>query len=288
MKSLCIKTNNENSIKYLLNELQHLKLENVCFSLRNFSHYKNIIIHYTGSNIDSFLREISSILSFFVIDELEESLLNKIIFQNYFYFDLPERKEILNFCFDINADDLTSIFEKKFNSLFNIFYEFFLKNKSMFLQGFINFRIFDYLDILGEIVDEAVNQYVIEKEYNEFISLLKLYINSQKNNCNKVHLIYLKNESILLDENKQIIDTSENILNSKYLSDISFSSNDFTLNSLLNLLPKEIYIHIIDNNIDEFIITLQSVFENRIHICDNCNICNLYKGTIKSKSPNTF
>lgn len=288
MKSICIKTNNEKSIQYLLNELQYFNLNNVCFSLRDFKHYKNVIIHYTGLDNDLFLRKISSLLSFLVIDELEESILNNIIFKNYFYFDLPERKQILNFCFDINADDLTSIFENKFNALSKAFYEFFLINRSMFLQGFINFRINEYLKILDDIVDEAVNQYVIEKEYNEFISLLKLYINSKNTNCSKVHLIYLKNESFLLDENKQIINTSKDILNTKYLSDISFSSNDFTLNSLLNLLPKEIYIHIIDCNIDEFIITLQSVFENRIKICQNCNICSLYKNSLKTESPNTI
>ena len=43
------------------------------------------------------------------------------------------------------------------------------------------------------------------------------------------------------------------MFNAKYLSDISFSSNDIALNSLLNLLPKKIYIHLVDNKIDEFI-----------------------------------
>ncbi len=46
MKSLCIKTNNSDLIKYLLNELKHLKLEHICFSLQDFKHYMNIIIHY--------------------------------------------------------------------------------------------------------------------------------------------------------------------------------------------------------------------------------------------------
>ena len=152
------------------------------------------------------------------------------------------------------------------------------------------------MKILDNIVTDSVNQYVVEKEYNEFISLLKLYINSQNSNCNLVHLIYLKNESILLDENKEIINISKEIFNAKYLSDISFSSNDFTLNSLLTLLPKKIYIHIIDCYVDEFISTLQSIFENRINICEDCSICNLYKISketlnfkdILLKSPNTF
>ena len=157
MKSLCIKTNNSNSIKYLLNELKYLNLENVCFSLREFKHYKNIIIHYTGLDDDMFLQSISRILSILIIDKMEESLLNKIIFHNYFYFDLCERRQILNLCFDINANDLAYIFDMKFNSLFKAFYEFLSENKSLILQGFINFRIHDYFKILDDIVAEAVN-----------------------------------------------------------------------------------------------------------------------------------
>ena len=46
-------------------------------------------------------------------------------------------------------------------------------------------------------------------------------------------------------------------------------ASSVTLNSLLTLLPKEIYIHLTDNCIDEFINTLQLIFEKRVHICMN-------------------
>ena len=58
MKSLCIKTNNSDLIKYLLNELENLELEKICFSLREFKHFKNIIIHYSGNNNYIFLDKI--------------------------------------------------------------------------------------------------------------------------------------------------------------------------------------------------------------------------------------
>lgn len=133
----------------------------------------------------------------------------------------------------------------------------------------MNFRIKKYLEILDEISSEAVNNFIIEKEYLEFISLLKLYINTQSSTCNVVHIIYSNEESILLDQNKNKIDIQTELFSAKYLSDISFSSNDYTLNSLLTLLPKEIYIHLTDNYIDEFINTLQLIFEKRVHICMN-------------------
>lgn len=288
MKSLCIKTNNSDLLQYLLNELNNLELEQVYFSCNKFKHYKNIIIHYTGKDNDLFLNKISSILSLLVLDELEEDFLKKILLQNYFYFDSKERNQILNLCFDITANNFSVIFDKKFKALFHSFYNFLFDHKSLILQGFVNFRIKSYLEILDEIVNEAVNNFIIEKEYLEFISLLKLYINSQNSNCEIVHMIYSSTESILLDENKEIITISNDNFKAKYLSDITFSSNDYTLNSLLTLLPKKIYIHLIDDGIDEFITTLQAVFENRIYICKDCNICKLYKNSLEAKSPNTI
>ena len=288
MKSLCIKTNNSDLLEYLLNELKKLELEDVCFTCKQFKHYKNIIIHYRGNDNSLFLSKISSILSFLVIDELEEYFLKKILLQNYFYFDSQERNKILDLCFDINANNFSTIFDKKFNILFACFNDFLSENKSLVLSGFTNFRIKPYIEILDEIASESVNNFIIEKEYLEFISLLKLYINSQGTNCNVVHIIYSSSESILLNENKEIIMNSDDNLKAKYLSDITFSSNDYTLNSLLTLLPKKIYIHLIDNYIDEFVNTLQSIFENRVHLCTDCNICSLYKNSKKTKSPNTL
>ena len=79
-----------------------------------------------------------------------------------------------------------------------------------------------------------------------------------------------------MDSSRNIISLSDNIFNAKYLSDISFSSNDYALNSLLTLLPKRIELHVIGYE-DEFINTLKLIFGNRIFICRDCNICRTYK-----------
>ena len=71
------------------------------------------------------------------------------------------------------------------------------------------------------------------------------------------------------------------MFNAKYLSDITFSANDYALNTLLTLVPSKIYIHLIDNNIDEFITTLKLIFENRVIYCNDCTICKMYKNKNK-------
>lgn len=277
MKSICIKTNNENLLDYLLNELDYIEVKPVAISKNQFKNYKNIIIHYSGNDNKKFVHEVSCILSCLVIDELEESFLKMILLKNYFYFNSTEMKHILELCYEIFSDDFNTYFDKKHNILIDSFENYLVNNKSIILTGFINFRIKNYMTILEDVVDEAVNSFVVEKEYLEFISLLKMYVNSQNSNCDVVHLIYNKNNSTLLDKDKNQINVSDDIFKAKYLSDISFSSNDYALNTLLTLVPKKIHIHLIDNCIDEFIHTISLIFENRVEICTDCSICKIYK-----------
>lgn len=277
MKSICIKTNNENLLNYLLNELDYIDVKPVAISKNQFKNYKNIIIHYSGNDNKKFVHEVSCILSCLVIDELEESFLKMILLKNYFYFNSTEMKHILELCYEIFSDDFNTYFDKKHNLLIDSFENYLITNKSIILTGFINFRIKNYMTILEDVVDEAVNSFVVEKEYLEFISLLKMYVNSQNSNCDVVHLIYNKNNSTLLDKDKNQINVSDDIFKAKYLSDISFSSNDYALNTLLTLVPKKIHIHLIDNCIDEFIHTISLIFENRVEICTDCSICKIYK-----------
>lgn len=266
MKTICIKTNNENAIEYLLKMLKDYNLEDVYFSCKKFKSFKNLFIHYKGSNLRIFLFNISEILSFLVLELYEKDIVTRILSSDYFYFNSVEKKEILLKFDDLNYEDSETISYKK-EKLTDTFFDLLEHNNKLYLKGVITFRLSDYIHKLQNQVDSAVNQYLIEKEYNEFVSLLKIYINTEPCKTDLVHLIYNNNSPVLLDKNKKIIKTDSNILNAKYLSDITFSDCDIALNTLLNLIPKKIYLHLIDNKIDEFITTLKLIFENRIILC---------------------
>ena len=285
MKTVCIKTNNESIINYLLESLESLGLKDVYFSCKNFKVFKNFFIHYKGQNLDLFLCDISDILASLVLDFYEDIIVKNLISNEYFYFNSLEKKDIFLKFINIRNNDM-DFFSIKEKVLFNIFYNFLNSSNKLYLKGFVTFRLQNYVKELQTQIDSAVNQYLIEKEYKEFVSLLKLYINTEPCQIDYVHLIYKDNSPILLDQNKNIIKVDSNILNAKYLSDISFSNSDIALNTLLNIVPKKIYIHLIDKEADEFITTLKLIFENRVIICTDCNICRIYKATKKSKITN--
>ncbi len=277
LKSFCIKTNNNRIVNYLLEEFEDVELENIYISKLKFKFYNNFIVHYKGEDLNSFYTIFSNILSSAIIEFYEKDIIKHIINSNYFYFTDIEQRKIFDIVNNyIYNEELTESYIRK-DSIIISCIEYFSNNKSAILDGFVNFRLNDYIKIVDYIVDLAVNKFVIDREYTEFIDLLKCYINSKDYGINIVHLIYQNQESILLDEFKKMIDLDDSILNSKYLSDITFSSNDYTLNTLLTLLPEKIYIHLIDGTQDEFINTLKLIFDDRIYICNDCNICKIYR-----------
>lgn len=278
MKSICIKSNNKYIIDYLLKDFSNINLDSTYLSNNSFKIYDNVIIHYLGNNINDFYKILCDVLTRCILFFYEKKLTKKIISYNYFYFNDIDSKQILDNCMDLfNFDE--GIYNEKYDAIYNSLYCYLTEHHSIVLNGFVNFRLKNYKEILDYNVDICVSNFLIEKEYFEFINLLHLYVNSKASSTNVLHLIYVNKESILIDDNKNIVSTEDHIFDAKYLSDISFSSNDYCLNTLLNLLPEKLNIHLVDNYEDEFINTLKLIFENRVHICNDCDICRVYRMT---------
>ena len=272
MKSYCIKTDNEKIIDYLLNKIANLDFPDIYYCKKSFKIYDNVIMHYKENNVAKFQSIVISMIVDAILEFYQEGIIKRIININYFYFEDFEKKIIFENCQEFFKQDEEEIIETVFREL----KKYIKENKNIVLEGVINFRLTEYVKKLDNIVDMAVNKYIIEKEYNEFINLLKIYVNATEAKTDMFHLIYLNGESILLDKQKNIVQLEGNINNAKYLSDITFSSNDIALNTLLSLLPEKIEIHIIDKE-DEFINTLKLIFEDRVRICTDCNICRTYR-----------
>lgn len=279
MKSICIKTNNKTVIDYLLENFENLNMKETYISIKDFKHFSNIIIHYKDINTTTFINSISNILTKSTILFYEDNLITDSIYLNYFYFNKTEIKSIIE-----NTQKLLKeydVINTKYDLINNSIFKHLLNHHSLYFKSFIDFRLKEYKDLIDKKIDLAVNQFLIDKEYIEFVNILRLYINSESSSSNleHLHLIYKNKDSIIIDDNKNIVSCNDNITKAKYISDITFSSNDLALNTLLNLLPHKITIHLVDGFQDEFIETLKLIFQDKITICEDCDICNMYRYT---------
>lgn len=159
MKSICIKTVSEEKIKYLLEQLEKLPI-NMYISNYRFKVYDNLIIHYQEKEyIDEFYEIIALILKKCIEKFYEEDFINKNVEKNYFYLSKLERvyiSEIAKKVLELPDEKIGF----KNDILKNIIKDYLLENKKIVLEGFVNFRIKPYKDLLEKIVEVSVFSYL--------------------------------------------------------------------------------------------------------------------------------
>ncbi len=159
MKSICIKTIDNEKIEYLIKELEILPL-NIYISNYRFRTYDNLIIHYPQKDyIDEFYEVLSIIIKKCIEHFYKEEFIRKNVEKNYFYLSNIERNyicEIANKVLDLPDEKIGHI-----NTILkNIIKEYLMENKKIVLEGFVNFRIKEYKELLDRIVEVSVFSYL--------------------------------------------------------------------------------------------------------------------------------
>jgi len=145
------------------------------------------------------------------------------------------------------------------------------------LRGFITFRLKDYVDDLEEAVDRAVDDFLVEREYAEFIRLLRYFVEAQTPHMEKVHV------TVSRDGSFRIFDGGLAPLDGGDLKEFVFETvdtevayEDFLVSALISLAPAEIVIHDPAKRGDpSSITTVERVFCERLKHCGGCSLCDL-------------
>ncbi|GAE89431.1 putative sporulation protein YtxC [Acetivibrio straminisolvens] len=241
---------------------------------------------------DELVFNVCSALATFIIDKYEEKLIYRIINSNYGYFTRVERKEIQRLALAIIKNEdrnlLNSFFQiRRKNIIIKKLLEYFECSNSVILDGFVNFRLKDYMKDLEEIVEKAMDDFLMEREYQEFIMLLRYFVDKQDPKFNAVHIIVsYDNKYILLDQNKQEI-TNECI--QEFMNDIpngEINYDDLLVSSLITMAPRRIIIHGAESfRNKELLETIKNVFWGKVVICSECELCmvNMVRSENKSQ-----
>ncbi|HZK57912.1 MAG TPA: putative sporulation protein YtxC [Clostridia bacterium] len=231
----------------------------------------------------------SNVLYEYIRDYEEPGLIRHIINTNYCCFDIRERVEIYKNCFDIlrkNGADKFLLKDDAFDPKSKILQQLadYLKNNTEInLDGFILFRLRDYLLGLDEIVENVAEDFLMDKEYNEFIKLLKYFVEIQESKFDMVHVVF--------DEETRfkIYDQYNGLLNNDCIRNVAIelsgedlNQDDLLISALINIAPKQIIVHRLSILEDvEVIRTLQKIFPGKIRFCKGCKWCNAQINTSK-------
>lgn len=276
MASFCIRYKDKNIIDYLEKSILNIKEELII--KKYYLEESKIVIYYNEKNNNEILLFLANIITMCILEKFENIIVRKMILQNYFYFEKKELKKIIMLSEDILNSNMNVEYE---NDLYNLnlknqklkdcILDYVMENTEVNLLGLITFRIKEYLKYLDIAIDIAVNKFIIDKEYINFINMLKIYVDMEPSKIDIVKIIYNNDDVKLLDKNNNEIEYYEKNNRLELISDINFSSNDYIFNCILSLIPKNIIVYTLNEN-DEFINTLKRVFRERIQIENNMDL----------------
>lgn len=150
--------------------------------------------------------------------------------------------------------------------------DYIMENNSIIIDGFVNFRLNKFLYIIDLSIEKAISNYEVEKEYEEFIEMLKYFVEIQEIKTEVVNLFLEEEKYYLLDKDYQIIEeaTMEDI-QKEILTD-EISKVDLLISSLIVLSPLKLIIHG-ENIQSEALNLISKIFKDKIEFCYECKIC---------------
>ena len=137
---------------------------------------------------------ISNILYNIVIEKYREKELFNFLTETYFFLKQEEILEVEEMIMKVlrseeNLKDEKMIFcISKINSIIEKIKTCLEENEEINIKGFITFRMKELREDIEEIIDKVVEEYMVEKEYKEFVKLLKYFVDIQESKIEKINI----------------------------------------------------------------------------------------------------
>ncbi|MFZ3372603.1 MAG: putative sporulation protein YtxC [Desulfitobacteriaceae bacterium] len=150
-----------------------------------------------------------------------------------------------------------------------------LENNSFFdVEGFLRFRARAYRLEVDKALSYTVDEYMLQKEYLEFIELLKHFLDTQIPRIDTLHVgISSKGKFHLFNDQGEKV-TGQFLENYTLDGDGSeFSYEDLLISSLIAVAPRQVVLHICFDGYRDTLETVRKVFKDRVSYCSGCAIC---------------
>ncbi|NLK21563.1 MAG: hypothetical protein GX308_05670 [Epulopiscium sp.] len=177
-------------------------------------------------------------------------------------------------------DDRESIYYSYRKEIMSMLMDFFEDSNEFVLEGFIQFRLQEYKRNLEKIIVYIIKEYEAQKEYKEFLRLLKYFVDTQETKEETIHIVGSKEGRFRIydKDKKDITERCEEEFEEDFKSK-SDNYDDLLVSTLITIAPRQILIHhyeLIQNK--TLIETINNIFQGKVTICSTCEFCKNFHG----------
>jgi putative sporulation protein YtxC len=210
----------------------------------------------------------------FITSRWQERLLRRLLSTRYSYFNEEEQVSISAAAARQLARDGHARPVRKGRILARL-QEYLEKHNTLVVDGFVTFRCKDYVEELEAALDQAVDEFLLEREYQEFVRLLRYFVESQPARHGVVHAFLQGDGSF------QLADQAGRPLNNDALADLAaelaardVAMEDLLISALISLAPRSVVLHRGGGAPSpETLSTVEAVFGPRLAFCPGCPRC---------------
>lgn len=233
---------------------------------------------YSSDELSLLFRHyVSNAVAEVIIDYWEQILIQKLLKDHYPYFNDQEKETLLQKAMHfLNQGDgapanyLVYQVDRKSRILHKIL-DYLHSHDELIVDGFVNFRLKEYLTELREAVDFAVDEYMMEKEYNEFVRLLQYFVEIQEPRMAEIHVVLRANGIFQLYDGKGSLVKSDYLEGFVIDADNEINYEDLLISALITIAPQRVILHFHECNMYlESMVTIKNVFGERVCICPGC------------------
>jgi putative sporulation protein YtxC len=235
-----------------------------------------------------FKHQLSELLAEHILNHWEEKVIWKEIMRRYKRCNPADRQvifkksgELLKRCNSNESLNLLLNFGRK-NKIAHRVLEFIEEHSFIIVEGLITFYLPEYLNEIRFAVDMAYEEMRNEKEYNEFVRLLRYFVDTQPPRAYEVNLAMdQENGFKLWDGSGTAIEDS--YINGFFDEDIlvdEVNLDDVLISILITIAPRWIIMHNTAGSAEtESVLMIKEVFKDRIKVCTGCERCGKLRRT---------
>lgn len=222
---------------------------------------------------------IANALADVIINHWEETVVRELVRDECRQFTAEERKEIAEIVLkrldETWNSSQASPHPKRRNQIVKKLWEYLETSHFLVLEGFIRFRLGEYREELRELVSRAADDFVVEKEYQEFIRLLRYFVDLQGPQLPEVQVVLNADDRFdLFDGNNRALRTEGLRNQSQLLGEEELNHGDLLISTLIALSPTHITLHQASSRVTpELTDTIKDVFAGRVDFCPGCPLC---------------
>ena len=222
----------------------------------------NVNLASEGEQFEHF----ENLIADFILNKYKNRILYNITEKNYGCLAIEEKLQIQELARKRleEEDDFSSIIRQSLK-------EYFETSKTINIDGFVRFRLGLYKKAVSDIVNECAEKYITEREYNEFIELLRCFVTLQESRVEVLHIETAPDQSYRFFDRWGADITKEcfrEIIDEDFAESVNINYDDMLISVLMVLAPKEIIWHNVElAENKELINTVKQIFEENVQFC---------------------